>query len=98
MSASKGRMLNRVSHWCEDSDLSNAKTKRQRRARGEREWRKSAEQEYLDAVWAAYYEDTRRLADDFGRRQRLRKELRQERHGNPDAFRREHVWRRNGRQ
>ena len=66
MSASKGRMLNRVSHWCEDSDLSNAKTKRQRRARGEREWRKAAEQEYLDAVWAAYYEDTRRLADDFG--------------------------------
>lgn len=66
MSTSKGRMLNTVSHWCEDSDLSNTTTKRQRRARGEREWRKGVEREHLDAMWDAYYEDTRRIADDFG--------------------------------
>ena len=66
MSASNGRMLNRVSHWCEDSDLSNAATKRQRRARGEREWRKAEEREYLDELWWAYYENARRLANVFG--------------------------------
>ena len=65
MSTSKGRMLNTVSHWCEDSDLSNTATKRQRRARGEREWRKAVERERLDALWWAYYEDARRLANVF---------------------------------
>lgn len=41
-------------------------TKCQKRARGEREWRRAVEREHLDAMWDAYYEDTRRLADDFG--------------------------------
>lgn len=41
-------------------------SKGQKRARGDREWRKAVEREHLDAMWGAYYEDTRRLADDLG--------------------------------
>ena len=41
-------------------------SKVQKRARDERGWRRAVDREHLDAMWVAYYEDTRRLADDFG--------------------------------
>ena len=67
MSTSKGRMLGRTGWlgWA-CKCCGPEPTKGQKRARDEREWRGAVEREHLDAMWSAYYEDTRRVADDFG--------------------------------
>ena len=67
MSTNKGRMLSRTGWLGWDCECcGEPATKGQKRARGEREWRKTEEREYLDELWWAYYEDARRLADIFG--------------------------------
>ena len=67
MSKSKGRMLARTGWQGWDCKCCGPEpTKGQKRARDERGWRRAVDREHLDAMWGAYYEDTRRLADDFG--------------------------------